>query len=186
MKEVAMTPRTLPLALIFVIPTAVFGQTGATGAEARIRLALSAAPESVAAHATVADLDGTILREGSNGWVCMPDDPEVPNNAPMCLDAPWRGFMDAYMHKRTPSFTGVGFGYMLQGDFPVSNTDPFATAPTADNQWVADAGPHIMMIVSDAAVTEDLPTDPENGGPWVMWKGTPYEHVMIPAIGGRR
>jgi hypothetical protein len=43
-----------------------------------------------------------------------------------------------------------------------------------------------MMIVSDAAVTEDLPTDPENGGPWVMWKGTPYEHVMIPAIGGRR
>jgi hypothetical protein len=21
---------------------------------------------------------------------------------------------------------------------------------------------------------------PDHGGPWVMWKGTPYEHVMIP------
>jgi hypothetical protein len=25
-----------------------------------------------------------------------------------------------------------------------------------------------------------LPTDPNNGGPWVMWKGTPYAHIMVP------
>jgi len=24
------------------------------------------------------------------------------------------------------------------------------------------------------------PTDPKSGGPWVMWKGTPYAHVMVP------
>jgi len=23
-------------------------------------------------------------------------------------------------------------------------------------------------------------TDPKNGGPWVMWKGTPYAHLMVP------
>ena len=22
--------------------------------------------------------------------------------------------------------------------------------------------------------------DPENGGPYVMWKGTPYAHIMVP------
>jgi hypothetical protein len=25
-----------------------------------------------------------------------------------------------------------------------------------------------------------LPTDSKNGGPWVMWAGTPYAHLMIP------
>jgi hypothetical protein len=37
-----------------------------------------------------------------------------------------------------------------------------------------------MMVISDQALLESLPTDPKNGGPWVMWKGTPYAHVMIP------
>ena len=25
-----------------------------------------------------------------------------------------------------------------------------------------------------------LPTNPGSTGPWVMWKGTPYAHLMIP------
>jgi hypothetical protein len=25
-----------------------------------------------------------------------------------------------------------------------------------------------------------FPTDPKSGGPWVMWKGTPYAHLMVP------
>ena len=28
--------------------------------------------------------------------------------------------------------------------------------------------------------TGGLSTDPHNGGPYVMWKGTPYAHIMIP------
>jgi hypothetical protein len=27
---------------------------------------------------------------------------------------------------------------------------------------------------------EGIPTDPLSGGPYVMWPGTPFEHVMIP------
>jgi hypothetical protein len=23
-------------------------------------------------------------------------------------------------------------------------------------------------------------TDPNSGAPWIMWGGTPYEHLMIP------
>ena len=77
--------------------------------------------------------------------------------------------------------TRVGFGYMLQGDMPVSNTDPFATAPTATNQWIQDGAPHIMLLLPDQRLLDSLPTDPASGGPFVMWKGTPYAHVMLPA-----
>lgn len=37
-----------------------------------------------------------------------------------------------------------------------------------------------MMLTPDAAQLDALPTDPNNGGPWVMWKGTKYAHIMVP------
>lgn len=145
-----------------------------------IRNAMSAAPEAVGKDATIMDGSNRILRPGTNGWMCMPDDPALPNNSPMCLDGPWVDFIDALMSKREPGLTRIAIGYMLQGDFPVSNTDPYAQAPAADNQWVKNAGPHIMIVLPDAKHLEGISTDPKNGGPWVMWKATPYAHIMIP------
>ncbi|HET7551068.1 MAG TPA: hypothetical protein VFK04_07245 [Gemmatimonadaceae bacterium] len=150
--------------------------------QALIANALSAAPPSVAATASVQTADGRVLRKGTSDWVCMPDMPEVPNNSPMCLDSEWRGVIDAWMHKSKPTITKMGFGYMLQGDLPVSNTDPFATAPTATNQWIQDGYPHVMILVPDSKLLEAVSTDPTNGGPFVMWKGTPYAHIMVPTV----
>lgn len=149
--------------------------------DARIRNALSAAPLSVSQGAQVMEMNGTVLREGLNGWVCIPDDPALANNSPMCVDAAWLEFLDAWMKKRAPRVTTVGIGYMLQEDFPSSNTDPFATGPTPENQWVANSGPHIMVIFPNTSALAGYATDPRNGGPWVMWAGTPYAHVMVPA-----
>lgn len=170
------------LCLLFAVPGAVLAQIGGTGHAALIRSALSAAPASVAEHATVANFDGTVLREGSNGWVCMPDMPDVPNDSPMCLDANWREVIDAWMNKRDPDFQGIGISYMLQGDMPVSNVDPFATGPAEGNEWLQEGTPHIMVVVSDQSLLEGISTDPHNGGPWVMWRGTPYAHIMIPTV----
>lgn len=142
--------------------------------------ALSAAPPALANAASVVGHDGRELRRGTNGWVCMPDMPEVPNDTPMCLDAPWRAFIDAWMNKRSPDVTQVGFGYMLQGDMPVSNVDPFATGPTPTNQWIQHGAPHVMVLVPDARVLDGISSDPTHGGPFVMWKGTPYAHLMVP------
>ncbi len=64
--------------------------TNAATDQALIANALSAAPQSVAATATVQTADGRVLRKGTSDWVCMPDMPEAPNNSPMCLDAEWR------------------------------------------------------------------------------------------------
>lgn len=169
------------VALSAMAVSAAAQQAGMTP-EAQVKNALSAAPASVAKDATVMTFDGTVLHKGTSDWICFPDDPKVPNNSPMCLDATWREVFDAWTNKRDPVVERVGLAYMLQNDMPVSNTDPFATEPTADNQWIPVGKPHIMMVVPDASALEGIPSDPDNGGPWVMWRGTPYAHVMIPTV----
>jgi hypothetical protein len=37
-----------------------------------------------------------------------------------------------------------------------------------------------MVLMADSKALDALPTDPKNGGPWVMWKGTPCAHLMVP------
>lgn len=140
----------------------------------------SAAPASLSKHATIMDAKGNVLRKGTNGWMCIPDNPDTVGTDPMCMDEPWAGFVDAMKNKRSPAYTQVGIAYMLQGDRPVSNTDPFATSPKPGEDWVEGLGAHIMVLVPDQASLKQIPTDSKNGGPWVMWAGTPYAHLMIP------
>tara|TARA_R110000823_G_scaffold118451_2_gene242319 strand:+ start:6243 stop:6884 length:642 start_codon:yes stop_codon:yes gene_type:complete len=149
-----------------------------------IKNALSAAPSDVAKHATVKTMDGRVLRKGSNGWVCFPDHAAEPGNSPRCLDPSYQGFMKAYMQKSKPQTDRVGFGYMLQGGKPGSDTNPRAQGPQDKGVWQSDPRPpHIMVVVPDTKDLEGLPTDSGGNGPWVMWSGTPYAHIMIPLAG---
>lgn len=142
--------------------------------------ALSAAWPGMAEGAAVVDWEGNVLKEGANGFTCMP---ATPGSAPMCMDDAWMKWADAWMNKKDYEANALGISYMLAGDGPgASNIDPYAQAPTDDNQWIVD-GTHIM-ILAPAALLEAYPTDPHNGGPYVMWKGTPYQHLMVP-IGPR-
>lgn len=146
-----------------------------------IKNALSAAPTAIAGNATVADWEGNVLRVGMNEYTCLPDDPDVPGNSPMCLDEAWMAWADAWMNREDPPTPeSMAFAYMLQGDFPVSNVDPYADGPTEDNEWIEDSGPHVMVLAPDPSMFDGVTTDPDAGGPWVMWEGTPYEHLMIP------
>jgi hypothetical protein len=101
----------------------------------------------------------------------------------MCADAEWLAWNDAYMMQmKDYKPKQFGLAYMLAGDPKgdgASNIDPFATTATADNQWVTE-GPHVMILVPDPAMLEGISTDPNSGGPYVMWKGTPYAHIMMP------
>jgi hypothetical protein len=153
---------------------------GAKSDAAVIAKATSAAPPDIGRNAAVMGMgaDGKMkeLRAGTNGWMCMLD---LAGDS-MCLDKEWQAWGDAWMNKKDPPKPKtVGIAYMLKGDKGASNTDPYATKPTADNQWVV-SGPHIMVLPTDAAQLEACPTDPKAGGPWVMWKGTKYAHLMVP------
>lgn len=150
------------------------------GRDALIRSALSAAPPLLRDRVRVTDLEGHVLREGDAAFTCLP----APQGfaGPMCLDAQWMEFLDALMHKRAPKITGIGLAYMMAGDSAdggASNTDPAADRPAADNDWIVE-GPHVMIITPDPATIGNLPTAHAGGGPYVMWKGTPYAHVMVP------
>ncbi len=145
--------------------------------EEKIRRAMMAGPASISAGATVLDWDMTELRKGTNGWTCLPD---RKGDDPWCIDKTWLSFLNAYVKKETPTVTQVGFAYMLVGDSAVSNTDPFATAPTPDNQWIPSGGPHLMILIPNKEALAGLPTDHNSGGPFVMWANTPYAHIMVP------
>lgn len=149
--------------------------------QAKIESAVSAAPVSVSDKATVQDWDGTVLRKGTNEWTCLPDNPETKGNSPMCLDEQWMKFMEAFQNESTPTYDRVGFGYMVQGGEPGSNTNPYAKSSEEAEDWSEEPGPpHLMMVVPDKAMLEGMSDDPNNGGPWVMWKDSPLVHVMIP------
>jgi hypothetical protein len=97
----------------------------------------------------------------------------------MCIDQVFQAMIEAWSTKSPFSAKIEGFGYMLQGASDASATDPFKTEPGPGEQWVVSP-PHIMLISPDPASLANLPGEPSGGGPWVMWKGTPYQHVMMP------
>ena len=150
--------------------------------EALIRDALSAAPPSLVSTAPVMDWDHKLLRQGSGPYTCHPTPPSIRakgGREPMCLDKVWLEWADAWENKKPFKANQVGIAYMMAGDTGASNTDPYAESRTASNQWVVE-GPHIMIIMPDSAQLEGIPTDTNSGGAYVMWKGTPYAHIMVP------
>jgi len=162
--------------------TTASSQAAAATGDELVAEALSAALPSMAADATVMDWQGNVLKQGSGRYTCMPTAPELLEaglKSPMCMDEAWMKWAHAWEKREDFSISTVGISYMLAGDSGASNIDPYATAPTADNQWVVE-GPHLMILVPDPALLEGISTEPENGGPYVMWKGTPYAHVMVP------
>jgi len=152
---------------------------GAQDTEAMIADALMAAPASLRDTVQVKDWEGNVLREGSGAYTCYPTPPDAPGTSPMCLDATWEAWGAAWMNKADFAAEGTGLAYMMVGDGGASNVDPYATGDTGDNAWVVE-GPHLMLLFPDPAMLDGFPTDPTNGGPYVMWKGTPYAHVMVP------
>lgn len=144
----------------------------------------SAAPAAIAHDAAIV-VPGTkgsmkTLRAGKNGWTCMPDDPSTPANDPMCGDQNAMKWASAWASHTPPPQDQPGLAYMLQGASDPSNTDPFATRPAPGADWVR-TGPH-LMILGSKAILAGYPSGPkpDTSGPYVMWAGTPYAHLMVP------
>lgn len=179
-----MWRKIIPLALLGTVLLA--GSAAAQNKAARIKSAMSAAPASISAHATVKDWPdktgkSAVLKEGTNGWVCYPSKPQSKyvKNDSMCLDKQWQEWFASVVENRKPKITAIGYAYMVSGDAWESNTDPMgATGPTATNQW-HHWGPHVMVVYPEASMLAGIPTTPTSG-PYVMMAGTPHAHVMWP------
>jgi hypothetical protein len=139
---------------------------------------MTAAPPQIVADATVVRTKGgamDTLKKGTNQWTCM-----EANGVPMCMDPNAMEWAHAWQ-SHGPASTKNGFIYMLAGDTGASNTDPYATAKTADNHWI-QTGSHVMIVGPAAQAMAGYPktADADPTKPYVMWPGSPYEHLMIP------
>ena len=141
----------------------------------------AAAPANVLEHATVVNMgaDGKmkVIQQSSSGWTCTD-----PGGAPMCADKAAMEWAESWQSKGpAPQKRGIDLT-CRSGDNGASNTDPYATKETPDNNWVK-TGSHVMIVGAEAkgmlqGYPRDAKADPTR--PYVMWPGSPYEHLMLP------
>jgi hypothetical protein len=147
--------------------------------KAKIRRALLSGPDCISRDATVVEMgaDGktTVLRPGTNQWVCVPGNENIIGAADMCADPMgMRWMMDAMARKPKPTNTTPGLIYMLNGALQRSYTDPFdQTSPAIP------IGPHWMILWPFDAAAAGLPTVMRDAGTLVMFAGTPYAHLHV-------
>jgi hypothetical protein len=146
--------------------------------QAKIARAMSAGPAEVAKSARILDTDGNrtvVLREGNNGFTCMPGNPRVVGDPPMCSDAAamqWSA--DFKARKAKPSNTVPGITYMLAGATQRSDSDPYDTTSPP-----IPIGPHWMIMWPFDPKATGLPTTHRPNGAYIMWPGSPYAHLHV-------
>lgn len=152
-----------------------------TSEPAYLAKAKTAAPEQIVSKATIVMMhDGTphALQTGSNGFTCLIE----PSGTPLCADENGMEWVKAIGAKQDPP-NKVGFIYMLAGDTGTSNQAPSQRA--SHQHWV-QTGPHVMIV---GPMVKEMGGYPRNADvadasqPYVMFPGTPYEHLMLP-VGG--
>src|SRR5579863_10496569 len=147
--------------------------------QARIVRAMSAGPPEVAKSARIVDTDSkgktVVLREGTNGFTCMPGNPKVIGQPAMCEDAAsmqWAA--DFAAHKPKPTNTVPGITYMLAGATQRSDSDPYdKTSPPIT------VGPHWMIMWPFDPKASGLPTQHRDTGAYIMGAGSPYAHMHV-------
>jgi hypothetical protein len=147
--------------------------------QAKIARAMSAGPTDVAKSAKIVDTDArgntVVLREGNNGFTCMPGNPKVVGEPPMCVDAPsMQWFADAKAHKPKPTNTVPGITYMLAGATQRSDSDPHDMT-----SMPIEVGPHWMIMWPFDPKTTGLLATHKPTGAYIMYAGSPYAHMHI-------
>lgn len=161
--------------------------TPARTRQAEILRALSAAPPAIAARATVKEKgkDGhwAILRQGDNGWTCIPRSTGDPEPLPACFDSNGMAFIRTFAGNQAPDPGRPGLSYMLQGGSAWSNIDPSASRLPVGRKDYIHLPPHLMILDSKLANQSGLPlhqTDPDTHMPFVMFGGTDHAILIIP------
>lgn len=169
--------------------TAALGETPQAGSSSnaleeairneRIRRALLSGPAVITKDATIAEMDLqgnlTVLRSGTNEWVCVPGNQDIVGRTDMCIDPMGMVWLkDLMARKPKPSNSTPGLIYMLNGATQHSYTDPFDTTSPA-----IPIGPHWMILWPFDAQAAGLSTIMRDAGTMVMFAGTPYAHLHI-------
>jgi hypothetical protein len=155
----------------------------AMSSQDQIKLALSAAPASVAKDATalVFGEDGKLKegKAGTNGFTCVPTVMNLPEPDPMCMDPSAKQWLD-YLMAGAPKPTNAapGIAYMAKGGSHWEK-DRRVILKDEPGAKIVKEPPHWMIMWPFDAKEARLPTTPNASGSYVMFDGTPYAHLMI-------
>jgi len=116
-----------------------------------------------------------LLREGANGFTCIPGNPKAVGDPPMCMDGPsmqWAA--DFKAHKPKPTNTVPSITYMLAGATQRSNSDPYDTTSPP-----ITVPPHWMIMWPFDPKETGIPVTHRDMGSYTMWAGSLYAHLHI-------
>jgi len=151
------------------------GSIGAAGEskEAQIARAIAAGPKSVTESARIEGRDAqgkkVVLREGNNGFTCVPGNPRVVGRPASCSNqAAQQWSADLAAGKPAPTNTVAGIIYMQSG----------ATERSASGATLT-IGPQWMIIWPFDPKASGLSGTKKDTGAYILWPGTPYAHLHI-------
>ena len=164
-----------------------------SSAEWKIAAYSTAAPSFIGDAATILDANGDVLRQGSNEWYCRSGNPRSEPESgwasaheamPLCMDSVGLSWLTQYMSGQPPVIERDVYIWMLHGDVGEDNTTPMVLneADSDPQNWI-ESGAHLMLMPKDPSSLSEFSSDFNEGGPYVMFQGTPDAHLMIPVNG---
>lgn len=177
-----------------VAPGAVAQEEYAQDPETQVEQAVLAAPESMRAAATVLGYGGgdrpgdplTVLREGTNGLICLADDPGAEGFHVACYQSALDGYM---VLGRRLKAEGMGrseimdarYAALRDGDFTMPDRALLYSVSADDGPDDLEGARRLAVVYVPGATAEELglPARPDGTAPWLMLPGTPWAHIMI-------
>jgi hypothetical protein len=183
--------------VVVLMSTPSFAQSNVLPPQVQIKLALLSAPEDKRDSATVYGYSPskqfTILRQGTNEYICLADDPDQPGFSVACYHRDLEPFMQRGRDLRKEGKKGdeifkireqeVKEGKLMMPKQPTtlfvysaSRADYDSTNGEVKNGYLRS----VIYIPYATAESTGLPTKPAAPGlPWIMNPGTHGAHIMI-------
>lgn len=178
-----------------LVPSVGVAQAAPPSAE-QIAGAVTPLPESMRGGAKVlgynASFKLTTLREGTNGMICLADNPQEPPFHPACYHESLEPFMSRGRELRASGVKGdqvdtVRFAEAKSGKLkmptqPASLYQIFGPPNSFNATTGAVTGAQALFVVYTPFATQKstgLLATPRKDGPWLMYPGTPKAHIMI-------
>lgn len=191
-----MKRTTMALALAATLSLAPAARAQAPSAEVQIASAVTPAPAELQAGATVMgyDAEGRLvtLREGTNGLICLADDPSDERFHVACYHEAMEPFMARGRALRAEGKgrneiasireAEIAAGTLRVPDKPATLYQFFGQPGSLDPATgaVKDVRRLTVIYMPYATVeTTGLPTSAPAGSPWLMDPGKPWAHIML-------
>ncbi len=187
---------TLLIPAIVAVPLMARAQSAPPPKDVQIAGAVAPLPASMRATAAVLGYDASMklvsLRTGTNGMICLADDPRIKGFHPACYHESMEPFMARGRELRAQGVKGdqvdtVRFAEAKSGKIkmptqPATLYQVFAPDEAFNPATGVVTGGDALFVVYIPYATEQttgLTTKPQKAGPWLMFPGTPKAHIML-------